>query len=309
MENFLGSLGLSYGQMYADLNRAANNTFNQLIDSATMANVGSFIVPELFDFEPGNLEIAPGVINRVSGAAGLNLRDSIIELRPQPANPQMFTIVDKLSEYGQSFGAQDILSGASGKSGESARGQEGRIEQALKQLSVAGKKFTNWLEQIFRNNAELNAMNLSDEEIHYVTDSLSKQYEQIVVTRKMYERNYQVTIRADMRFSSKAERVQEADELVSMPKAVPPLMGNLAWWHGAASRALKARGCIDMIPLLGPKPPLPETPMGVQMGPPPGAGGPPPPGQGGSPAPPQGQPPGPPQGPPPGPPQGPPPGM
>ena len=281
MENFLGSLGLSYGQILADQNRAANNSLNQAIDQATLGNVGTYLMPDLLEIEPGPFQIAPGTINRISGVSGTDIKNSIVELRPSAANPQLFEFVDKMVEYSQSsIAAPDILSGESGKSGETWRGQNARTEQALKQLSVAGGKYAKFVEQIFKCNAKLNSMYLEDEEIIYVASHLIGVGggQEIQISRKMYQRDYRVTIRSDMRFTSQEQRIAEADQLVAMPGAVPPLQGNLAWWHAAATRALKARGAHDMLPMLGPPPPPPSTPMGVPPPPPPGML--PPPGMG-----------------------------
>lgn len=173
MENFLGSLGLSYGQILADQNRAANNSLNQAIDQATLGNVGTYLMPDLLEIEPGPFEIAPGVINRISGVSGTDIKNAIVELKPSAANPQLFEFVDKMVEYSQSsIAAPDILSGESGKSGETWRGQNARTEQALKQLSVAGGKYAKFTEQIFKCNAKLNSMYLPDEEIVFVASHL-----------------------------------------------------------------------------------------------------------------------------------------
>jgi hypothetical protein len=291
MENMLGTLGLSPGGMYADMNRAANNTFNQLSDSATFANVGSYITSDLVDFEAGEFEFGPGVINRLTGISPEMVKDALVPVRVNPANPQLGEITDKIYQWSQTaFGATAALSGEPGKSGETFRGFSSRVEQALKQLSVTGKKFVEGIEQVVKNNCKLNSMFLPDEEIVYVSGGEARGLEKVEVTRKMYQRNYRIKIRADMRFASQQQRVIEADQVLALPQAVPPLQGNLAFYHAAAVERLKAQGASHMIDTLGPPPPAPTTPLGVPpppppgmmppgMAPPPGAGAPPPPGK------------------------------
>jgi len=114
---------------------------------------------------------------------------------------------------------------------------------------------------------------------------------QIRVTRDMYQRGYKFEIVADMTFASKAERIQEADQIAQMWTAFAPLgqnPGSIGFLQLALGECLKARGKREFVPYLGPQVPPPETPFGMPPPPPPGA---PPPG-----APPPGaHPPGPPK--------------
>jgi hypothetical protein len=292
MENMLGTLGLSPGQMYADMNRAANNTFNQLSDQATLSNVGTYIASDLVDFEAGDFEIGPGVVNRLTGISPEQVANAIVPLRPGQANPQLSEIVQQIYGWSQTaFGATAALSGEPGKSGETYRGFSSRVEQALKQLSVTGRKFVEGVEQVAKNNAKLNSVFLPDEEIVYVSGGLQNgDLQKVEVTRKMYQRNYRIQIRADMRFASQQQRVMEADQLLQLPQMVPPLQGNLSYWYTATEEKLKAQGATRLLDTLGPRPPMPTTPLGVPPPPPPmppgmapppgappGAGGPPPP--------------------------------
>lgn len=292
MENFLGNLGLSYGQILADENRAINNNWNQFNDQASMSNASSWIVPDIVDIEPGTINYQPGSVTRVSNIGPNELKNSFIELKPSAANQQLIEAANKMYEIAQSsVGASDLLGGEPGKSGETYRGAALRLEQILKQLSVSGRKFADFLVQVGRNNAKLNAMYLEDDELFYVTQKFQRMGQPVMVSPDMYAQNYKVSIRADLRFASQAQRIAEADEMVALPKMIPPLAQNLAWWYGAAEKSVKARGMHDMLPLLGQRPPDPKTPLGImpmmpQPGGPPGA------------APPQPGPPGPPGGPP-----------
>lgn len=271
IENMLGSLGLSQGHELAEYNKTADTTLSQFIDAATLANSWSLIAPDTLAIEPGSFEIAPGKINQIPGVSGTDLRNSIIELKPAPANEQLIRVTDMMVQYGQTAAqAPEVLSGEPGKSGETYRGISTRVEQALKQLTMSAGKFSDWVCQIFRNNAKLNSKYLADDEILHIVDHMTGQLKEIRVGRQMYERDYRVTISSDLRFASQSQRISEADELLQMPKAVPPLQGNLAFWHAAAKKALSARGATDMVTYLGPAPPPPTTPFGLPPPPPPG---------------------------------------
>lgn len=296
IENLLGAHGLSQGHQLAEHNKTADTVLSQFVDAATLGNSWSLLVPDTINLEPGSLDISPGKINTIPGLTGPDLRSSIIELKPQPANDQLVRVVDMMSEFGQqAAAAPEVLSGEPGKSGETFRGIATRVQQATRQLSKSGAKFADWVNQICRNNALLNAMNLPEDEMLYVLDHLAGEMTQIKVSRQMYERNYDVSVVADMQFRSQAEEVQEADEMLALPKSLPPPLamqpGMTAYWHAASVKALRARGAHDMVALLGPPPPPPDTPFGVPPPPPPGMM--PPPGMPGAPPGPPGAPPGP----------------
>lgn len=107
------------------------------------------------------------------------------------------------------------------------------------------------------------------------------------ISRSMYERNYQLEIRSDLRFATQAQRVGEADDALKLFKEVPQLQGNLPLLYALVKECLEARGKRNLIPFLGPPPPIPTTPLGMPVPPPPEAEPPGPPGQG---APPPGAP-------------------
>jgi hypothetical protein len=179
--------------------------------------------------------------------------------------------------------APEVLSGEPGKSGETFRGISARIEQATKQLSVYTRKYADGLEQVLKNNAKLNAKFLKDDEIVNIAATAGQGAQPVKVSRSMYDRDYKVQIRADLRFATQSQRIQEADELMGFAAKVPQLMQNPQFMEAIVKKGLKARGMDDMIQLIG---------ASFQPPPAPPPGGPPP---GGPPM--QGPPPGPPPGP------------
>ncbi len=256
IEPLVGNLGISYGRVQADYNRAADTTLSQFIDSATAGNVWSLITDNVVQFEDG-FEISPGKINKATGFTG-KIDDHIKELRPAPANPQMFDLVKFMGEMAQSsVQAPNVLSGEPGKSGETYRGISARIEQASKQLTVVTQKYGEFVKQILKNNARLNAAFLPEEEMRFLMDYKLGTLRHIKVERRLYERNYDVTFTSDLRYAPQAQRIAEADEVTQMALQTPMLAQNLAFVYESIKKSLQARDRHDMVLELGAKPPAP----------------------------------------------------
>jgi hypothetical protein len=282
IEPLVGNLGLSPGRIQADINRNQNIALSQYSDAASIANSWSIITSGGLTFEE-DFAIFPGKVNVAQGVSGQELRNNIYELKPGAASEQLVNLIKMQWEWGaSSIQSPSILSGEPGKSGETFRGVSARIEQATKQLSGMTRKYADeFFVQVLKNNAKLNALFLPEEELIYINDDLAPpdpMKPPLKISRKMYERNYQVEISADLRFSTQSAKVQEADELMALPQHMPEvdqMPGSLLGFRWKAmSEALSARGRPDLIPYLGPDPGPPPTPFGI-MGPPPGLGGPP----------------------------------
>ena len=287
IEPLVGNLGLGYGRILADYNRAANTALDQFVDAATLGNAKSLITTDQIEFQ-GGFSVGPGRVNKVRGVSGQQLKDEILPLDWGQANPQLLELVSLAHGNAQEAAqSPEVLSGEPGKSGETYRGLAARIEQATKILSVSTRKYLDFFEQIARNNAFLNSVYLRDEELFLVANhalrSLPVSPEAlngrqpgmpapptppgmipIRVGRWMYERNYEVEFRADLRFSSMAQRISEADEIVKMSVEIPVLAQNPQFQYYAVKKALDARGRQDMVAFLGvPPPPVPPPMPGM----------------------------------------------
>jgi hypothetical protein len=268
IEPLTGVVGIGYGRILTDLNVAANVAMSQFTDSATLNNAWGMLVSEEFDV--GNqLTITPGGFTKIKGLSSAELKNAIMELRPTPANPQLIEVVRMAREMAQdTCQAPDVLSGAAGKSGETYRGHSARIEQATLQLGVVARNFANFFEQVLKNNAKLNSIYLPDEEIVNISVQPGTPSEQLVVRREMYKKNYQIEVRSDLKFTSMAQRIAEADEVLAMIMNNPILISNTALVYEATKNCLSARGRADMVALLGPVPPPPTVPMALPPPPP-----------------------------------------
>lgn len=325
IKNPYGAYGIGIGTILADMNKLTDEALNRFYDAATLANCWSILVPGDFDIGSNSIPFGPGKVIKVKGVSGEQLQNLVKELKPGPANPQLMDMVRLMGESADgSVAAPGILSGEAGKSGETFRGVATRMDRATKQLSQYGIMYLRFVEQILNNNAELNSMFLADEELVEVAElrdlpvDLTEGRPQgpprpgepagpgarrIRVGKDMYRRSMKYTFTADVRFTSQAQRTSEADEVVGMITALPPLQGIPSFVYAAVAQALRVRGQHHLIPMLGRPPPLPQAPFGTPPPPPPGmmppgAGPPRPPG-----APPGAGPPGRPPMPPPGPPR------
>ena len=277
------AFGVSLGRIQANLTRAANCALAQFTDAATLANSWSLVVPSQLRFKQP-FKIQPGGVNTVHGMSGPEIRKSLVELKPDPANSQLIEVVRMMLEAGQSsMQSPDVLSGEAGKSGETFRGHASRIEQAYKQLGFYARRYGMFYQEILERNADLNARYLPDDAVQRVFDHLANTMVPMRIGRGYWQMRERMTVlRADMRFTTDSQRVQEADELAGLAQGVPALQFNQAYQYEVARRMLHARGADDLIETLGARPPPPEQfgmpPPAPPMAPPgadPAAAGPP----------------------------------
>lgn len=303
IEPMRGNLGLSYGRIQADLNRAANVATSQYVDAATMNNVKVFLTASNVEM-PADFSISPGKFHNLVGVSPGELAGSIMPLDAGPPSDGLMRFTENAYEWAQAgIQSPNVFSGEPGKSGETFRGINARIEQATKQLQVPTQKYVDFLTEILKNNSLLNSIYLPDEEMvlvadmptipegnEYIPDPMAKL---IKVGRWMYEKGYAVEVRADLRFVPQQQRVQEADEVLMTIGQHPMMRGNVQFQLAALKKSLEARGRRDLVALLAPPPPPPQP--GPPGGGPPPSGGPPgaPPGPPGAGGPPPGPPPGP----------------
>ncbi len=285
IEPIQGILGLGTGSIHAAQNKAANIALSMFIDQGTLGNFKNFLVKGDVRF-PENFKVKPGGVHKVEGAT--DLQRDVMPLDFGQANPQMLQLVEMFTRFGNTVSnTPEVLSGESGKSGETAQGLSARIEQATKMLSVPTGKYADFLSQVLENNAALNAIFLEDVEFFSVNNhdpSLGEMGRQnFSVGRDMYDRPYDVEISADLKFTSTSQRISEADALVQMPNAVPAMAGNFAFVYETVKKSLEARNRYDLVGKMG-QPPAPPEMFGAPtsppapppgMAPPPGAAPPP----------------------------------
>lgn len=275
IEPMAGTHGLGYLDIVANYNRMANTALNQFTDAATLSNSWTLLLASGLDPD-GDFSFGPGRINKIQGAtpAGGELDKGIRELKSPPANPQLMELVAKAKEFSEgAMQSSAVLSGDPGKSGETWRGHAARLEAATKQLSVRSRVMTqSFFKPIYEKNARLNGMFLPEHEIVSLMDWKTLERREVPIGREMYNQDYDIVIRADLRFASEAQRVQEATELASLVMGNPYLQNNAALNHAVMTKLLEARRNQELVPLLGAPPPRQEVFGMPPQGPvPPGA--------------------------------------
>jgi hypothetical protein len=264
-----GPLGMGTGRILTDLNLFSNVIANQFVDQMTMANTWGGLYAGGAT-QAKEIKMQPGVWTPVPGVRPGELRDAFMEMKPSQANPQMFDMLRfgrELSEAASS--APGVLSGEAGKSGETYRGHQSRLEQATKQVSFITGKYARFIERIIVNNGKLNAQFLPEDEIARVNNHKLGTSEEIRVGRKLYDRDYRVYMKTDLRFASQAARIQEADQLLAMVATPNPMVPpNPALLQAAFREVFIARGKDELVPLLGPPMPPPQTPLNIPPPPP-----------------------------------------
>jgi hypothetical protein len=271
LEPILGSLGVGLGRIDGQLNIAANTVWSMFLDASALGNGKTFITSSNVDFA-APFRIGPGVINKAKNVMPSDLQNAFLPIEFGAANPQLIEAADRFMQFGeQAANTPDIMSGASGKSGETARGVQARIEQVNAMIKVPTMAFADFSVQVMQNNCKLNAIFSSEEEIFYVNrynEDLQVAGSQMVkAARSMYDNAYDIELTGDLQFRSRAQKVSEADEIVQLPNAMPDLAYNYAFKYHAIRESLKARGFHKIArTLLGPPPPLPQNTFGLPPG-------------------------------------------
>jgi hypothetical protein len=271
LEPMVGNMGIGLGRIDGQLNIAANTVWSQFLDAATLGNGKTFITSSNVDFQ-GPFRIGPGVINKAKNVMPSDLANAFMPLEFGAANPQLIEAADRFMQFGeQAANTPDIMSGAAGKSGETARGVQARIEQVNAMIKVPTQAFADFAIQVMKNNCKLNAIFTPPEEIFYVNrnnDDIAAGNKQMVqAAREMYDNEYDIELLSDLQFRSRSQKVSEADEIVQLPNAFPDLAYNYAFKYFAIKQALVARGMHKLArSYLGPPPPMPQNTFGLPPG-------------------------------------------
>ncbi|MDX2253281.1 MAG: hypothetical protein NW202_13430 [Nitrospira sp.] len=282
IEPLTGNLGIAPGRVQADLNRNMNIAMGMYMDASALANSWSIITTDMVSFEE-RFSISPGKVNKANGISAQELDKGIKELKPGPASEQLMNAVKMQWGWAaSSIHSQDVMSGAPGKSGETYRGIDLRREQANKTLKVPTRKYADFITQVLKNNAALNAEFLPEHEMVLINDDKTMDYNPTEIRREWYQRSYRIEISSDLTFRSQQDKAQEAADILQIIASLPELATPgvaLAFKWDALRRALEARGISDAVKLLGPPPP-PDQVFGMPPMPPPVMPGQMPPGGG-----------------------------
>jgi hypothetical protein len=264
IESIGTNFGQGFGQIQHDLNTAANMAYNAVIDAATVSNATPTLGSKDIGLEE-DFTVSPGRIKMVD-ATGEELQKAFYRLDPGPPSQQLAEVPFKLYELAQAaMSAPDVLSGSEGKSGETWRGMASRIEQATSQLSYFGRKFAALVEQILYNNAYLNELHMPEQEFVDFGGQTG-----VEVRREWYRRSYSISLRSDMSFTPRQQKIAEADETAKIVLDLPDFIGNPAIRYEVIRKVFEARGQHELVRLMGQPPPPPQAFTGPPPPAPPG---------------------------------------
>lgn len=273
MPNPDGIYGLGIGSLLEGNNMAADVMASQIVQAGTLANTVTFIYSKQAKLARGEFEIKPG------GGIETDLSPADVErgiriLQFPGPNPAMGQLVkDQKEEADELSGAGDILSGEVGGANETATTTQIRIAQAMAQITIMNKRYTRARTAEGRNLARLNSVYLDDVEYFNVVDPMDAQnVTQGNVARADYLEDCNITVTADPRMASRAQRISEANTAVQVIMTNPLSAQNPALVAAGMRNLFVAMDRPDLVAALETPPPPPP-----QQGPP----------QGGPPGPPQ----------------------
>jgi len=161
--------GVGLGHLLFNINMSIDSCINQLIDSATLSNLGGGFLAKNMKIIGGETKFRPGEW-KFADSFGSDLKDNIVPLPVPEPSSTLFTLLSFLTEAGKDLGLlRDVLMG-DGPQNIAATTQLSQVEQGLKQFRAIYKRiyvaFKGELKKIF----ELNKEYVTNEEYARVLD-------------------------------------------------------------------------------------------------------------------------------------------
>jgi hypothetical protein len=264
-----GIYGLGIGSLLEGHNMVADVVASQLVEAATLANAATFVYSKQAKLSRGEFEIRPGA-GVETDLSPDQVDKGIKILTFPPPNPSMGQIIkDQKEEAAELSGAGDILSGEVGGSNETATTTQIRIAQAMAQITIMNKRYTRARTAEGRNLARLNSVYLQDNEYFTVIDPFKGGPEGVQekeIARADYLQDVDITVTADPRMASRAQRISEANTALQVIMTNPLTAQNIALVNAGMRNLFVAMDRPDLVAALEAVPPMP--PMGQPGAPP-----------------------------------------
>lgn len=264
-----GFYGLGYGDMCGPLNEAVNTIINQSIDRATVNNSRGGFVSRQLRFQRGPILMQPGQFVEVD-APPAAMKDGLQVAPAIPSDPDTIRFAQMIESWAQrTAGSGDTLSGEPIGANETARAAMLRNENAQKQISVLGSRVISYMKNDVDMIWRLLSVFLPDQATASVPGK-DGQPTSIPVSRADFIADQRVFPAADPRVTSRAQRIQDANDAWQMAVGNPLMAQNPQVLHALTERMLHARDMTDLIPMLGPAqppppPPIPQTAENAQF--------------------------------------------
>jgi hypothetical protein len=191
------------------------------------------------------------------------LNSAIKILETRPPSDGLWKLIEKLEKNSELTAAASILSGEKGQSGGTAKEAMIRNTNAQTLISVMTRVYLDGISYELKLIAHGNSINLDEYEYFpFTVDSPDQPGESEVVREKVYRADYvedmHIEFTADARMTSKAERVADAKDYVSLILD-SPLAQNAPLVHFAFKEMFITGEATQYITAMG-KPPEPEKP-------------------------------------------------
>jgi len=269
-----GFYGLGIGFLLEGHNESADTILSQIIDTGTLANTVTAIVDRLAKMSRGEIEIVPGTVKELD--LGGRTFDDVFKIIQWPGpQPAMFKVVEWMKEAATGIAqAGEVVSGIL-PDRATATGARIQAAMALTAIAILVRRFLMSLDYEVKALARLNYIYL-DDEVPFkfaVTDPNVPGGVRIVkITRRDYLQDLDIEFVADARMASQVQRIEEAQQVLSVVLSNPMTASNPPLVFAATKKLFLAMGCEDLVALMGPPPQVAMAPMG---GPPPMMGQPP----------------------------------
>jgi hypothetical protein len=280
-----GVYGYGIGFLLEGNNQLADTLASYVVDAAFLNSTATFIYSRQAKLGRGEFRIRPGEGTQTD----LNPQDldkGIKKLDFAPPDPAMGNMIKAQQEDADDVSsAGDILSGEVGGSNETATTTQIRIGQALQAIAIWNKDYGRARTCEGQKLARLNSVYLGDEEYFSVVDPYKRippaqpggdfapSVEKVVVARRDYLEDVDITITADQRMASQPQRMAEAQAAFNLVNTNPYLAQNPFLMAAVAKKMFRAMDDPELMAALQMQPPPGMMMPGQQQ---PGAPGQPP---------------------------------
>lgn len=155
---------IGFGTLLGPLSDTINTAINQLMDAATLSNLGGGFINDGISIKSGNLRFKPGEWKKTSSTGGA-LRENIVPLPAAQPSAVLFQLLGMMIDAAKDLTAtQEILTGDAGKSNAPVGTTLALIEQGLKTFTAIVKRIHRSLKRELGVLYKLNGRYLNEEE-------------------------------------------------------------------------------------------------------------------------------------------------
>lgn len=174
-----GFYDLGYGALLGPINHTINTSINQLLDGATLSNLGGGFLGRGIRSKRGALKFSPGEWISLN-ATGDDLRKNIFPMPVTGPSPVLFSLLTSMIDAGRTLGqTMDSQVGEDPGQNQKATTTLAVQEQGMKVFNSVYKRIHRSLKQEFKKLFELNKIYLKEEDYFTILDPMAERAETI----------------------------------------------------------------------------------------------------------------------------------